>query len=98
MWKLSEYQEIASKNGRLSVNSQERRSKNEIYFSELCSNYFEIKTNEAFFDGWDADIIIHSEKIAILWNGIWHYKQISKTQSLQQVQARDKIKLDIIKT
>lgn len=37
-----------------------------------------------------------SEKIAILWNGIWHYKQISKSQSLLQVQTRDKIKIDII--
>lgn len=100
MWRTEEYREKAKENGRvggkLSVISQERRSQNEIYFSELCANYFEIKTNEAFFDGWDADVIIHSEKIAILWNGIWHYKQISKTQSLKQVQARDKIKLDII--
>jgi hypothetical protein len=31
-----------------------------------------------------------------LWNGIWHYKQISKTQSLIQVQSRDKIKTSII--
>jgi hypothetical protein len=70
---------------------------NEIYFSELCEKYFTITTNEPFFDGWDADIIIHSEKIAILWNGAWHYKQIIKKQSLQQVQSRDKIKMNIIK-
>ena len=31
-----------------------------------------------------------------MWNGIWHYKQISKTQSLLQVQTRDKIKQSII--
>ena len=95
-----EYKQILRENGRkggkISVSLQGKRSKNEIYFSELCANYFEIKINEPFFDGWDADVIIHSEKIAILWNGIWHYRQISKTQSLKQVQARDKIKLDII--
>lgn len=95
-----EYKHILRENGRkggkISVSLQGKRSKNEIYFSELCSNYFEITTNEPFFDGWDADIIIHSEKVAILWNGIWHYRQISKTQSLEQVQSRDKIKLDII--
>jgi len=95
-----EYKQILRENGRkggkISVSLQEKRSKNEIYFSELCSNYFEIKINEPFFDGWDADVIIHSEKIAILWNGIWHYRQISKTQSLEQVQSRDKIKMDII--
>jgi hypothetical protein len=40
--------------------------------------------------------LIACKKIAILWNGQWHYKQISKTQSLKQVEARDKIKLSII--
>ena len=58
--------------------------------------FLQITTNEPYFDGWDADVIIHSEKTAILWNGIWHYKQIAKTQSLNQVQARDKIKTAII--
>jgi len=82
--------------GKRSAANQPRRSKNEIYFSELCSEYFTIITNEPFFDGWDADVIIHSEKIAVLWNGIWHYNQISKSQSLLQVQTRDKIKFDII--
>ena len=62
----------------------------------MCAKEFEITTNEPYFDGWDADVIIHSEKTAILWNGIWHYKQIAKTQSLNQVQARDKIKTAII--
>jgi len=70
------------KGGKVSATSQSRRSKNEIYFSELCANDFEITTNEPYFDGWDADIIIHSDKTAILWNGIWHYKQIMKSQSL----------------
>jgi len=84
------------KAGQQSATNQSRRSKNEIYFSELCSQYFKITANEPFFDGWDADVIIHSERVAILWNGIWHYKQISKTQSLLQVQTRDKIKFDVI--
>ena len=82
--------------GKRSAANQPRRSKNEIYFSELCSAYFTITTNEPFFDGWDADVIIHSEKIAVLWNGVWHYKQISKSQSLLQVQTREKIKFDTI--
>jgi hypothetical protein len=84
------------KGGKISATRQSRRSKNEVYFSELCASRFEITTNEPFFDGWDADVIIHSEKVAILWNGQWHYKQISKTQSLNQVQARDKVKTAII--
>ena len=96
----SVYKENAVKNGqiggKISATKQSKRSKNEVYFSELCENYFEITTNEPYFDGWDADVIIHAKKLAILWNGAWHYKQISKTQSLKQVQARDKVKTAII--
>jgi len=50
------------------------------------------------FDGWDADVILNDRKIAILWDGIWHYKQISKTRSLLQVQTRDRIKRKIIES
>lgn len=100
LWRTEKYRNIGkingSKGGKISAKNQSRRSKNEVYFSELCKNYFDITTNEPYFDGWDADIIIHSKKIAILWNGNWHYKQISRTQSLLQVQTRDKIKTDII--
>jgi hypothetical protein len=84
------------KGGKIGASRQCKRSQNEIYFSELCAKEFEITTNEPYFDGWDADVIIHSEKTAILWNGVWHYKQIAKTQSLNQVQARDKIKTAIV--
>jgi hypothetical protein len=103
-----EYKEQAkingSKGGRISAESQQRRSKNETYFADLCIEYFgyeNIKTNEPIFkddkgSGWDADIIILSKKIAILWNGPFHYKQIFKKQSLEQVQNRDKIKMKVI--
>lgn len=88
------------KAGKSSANSQReiRRSKNEIYFCELCENYFNnVKHNEPMFNGWDADVIIEDIKYAVLWNGKWHYEEISKKQSLKQVQTRDKIKLDQIK-
>jgi hypothetical protein len=88
------------KGGKISAHSQQRRSKNEIYFAELCETHFgkeNVITNEPIFDGWDADVIIPSKKIAILWNGQWHYKQIMKSQSLLQVQTRDRIKVAIIK-
>jgi len=94
--------ELGKKNGRLSVLAQQRRSKNEIYFAELCcKKYDTVSCNEQFFKSpsgnWDADVIIHKYKLAILWNGIWHYKQIRKNFSLKQIQSRDKIKLKIIK-
>jgi len=79
--------------GLKSVISQNRRSKNEINFYELCLNeYKNVLCNEQIFNGWDADIIIEDFKIAVLWNGVWHYKKISKKHSLVQVENRDKIK------
>jgi hypothetical protein len=73
------------------------RSKNEIYFSELCKEWFSnVLENEKMFDGWDSDVILPDKKIAIAWNGSCHYKQIWNNQSLKQVQSRDKIKTKII--
>lgn len=85
-----------SKAGRKSVYNQQnrKRSKNEIGFCELCMNHFKnVKHNENIFNGWDADVILEDYKIAILWNGPWHYKQISKKVSLESIQNRDKIKI-----
>ena len=83
--------------GLKSVKSQAdlRRSKNEMYFADLVKEHYNIVCNEPMFNGWDADIIIPDLKVAILWNGNWHYKQIKG--SLKQVQNRDKIKLSEIK-
>lgn len=83
-------------NGRKSVQKQQdsRRSKNEMMFCNLCENRFNnVKHNELMFNGWDADIVLEDYKLAILWNGPWHYKEISKKISLAQIENRDKIKL-----
>ncbi len=100
---MQEYKDNAKLNGRkgglISAQKQNRRSKNEIYFSELCEQHFGkdlVTTNEKFFDGWDADVIIHSIKVAVLWNGSWHYKKITRKHSLEQVQTRDYLKNKII--
>lgn len=84
---------FGKKLGLASAKKRVLRSKNEIYFYELCKNYFKNVThNENIFNGWDADVIIHDLKIAILWNGRWHYEKITNTHSLLQVQNRDIIK------
>lgn len=97
---LSEYALLQLSNaGRKSacVQGETRRSKNEHYFYELCSMVFKnVAHNECIFNGWDADIIIHDIKFAVLWNGVWHYKQIKKNTSLRQIQNRDKIKIEEI--
>lgn len=85
-----------SESGRKSISKQRenRRSKNEKYFCELCEKKFtNVKHNEPLFNGWDADIIIEDNKTAILWNGKWHYEKIKKNHSVKQVQNRDNIKI-----
>jgi hypothetical protein len=78
--------------------SESRRSKNEKYFAELCANKFQnVLMNVAMFNGWDADVIIKDYKIAVLWNGVWHYNKITKKHSVKQVENRDKIKISEIK-
>ena len=59
-----------------SIQQNERRSKNEKLFCVLCEQYFnKVGHNEPIFNGWDVDILIYDLKIAILWNGVWHYKK-----------------------
>ena len=80
------------------VQKETRRSKNEKLFAELCEKEFEnVLTNEPMFNGWDADVILTEEKVAVLWNGPWHYKKITEAHSVKQVQNRDKIKIKEIK-
>lgn len=70
------------------------RSKHEIELYNICEAYFHKTTNnEKLFNGWDADILIYDHKIAVLWNGPWHYREMGlSNHSLKQVQNRDKIK------
>ena len=80
------------------IQSENKRSRNEIYFCELCEKYFDnVEHNKPKFNGWDADIIIDDIKTAILWNGKWHYEKIAKKHSIEQIQNRDKIKIEEIK-
>lgn len=89
---------MAGLGGRASAAKLTKRSKNEILFFELCDKTFNnVEHNVPMFNGWDADIILNEQKIAILWNGIWHYKKITESHSLSQVKNRDKIKLREIK-
>lgn len=78
----------------VAIQAEKRRSKNEIYFYELCKSKFSnVSNNEQIFNGWDADVIIHDLKIAVLWNGKWHYEKIKRNHSVSQVENRDKIKI-----
>jgi len=91
-------QKGGSLGGKISASKIIKRSKDEIKLYSLCKDYFNsVRHNEIISDGWDADIIIDDYKLAILWNGPWHYKQLTlKNHSLLQVQNRDKIKLKVL--
>ena len=90
-----------SKGGIISAEKQQRRSKNEITFANLCIEYFgknNIQCNERIFKDknnnfWDCDVFIKNLKIAVLWDGYYyHYgKNVSDKQK-----ARDIIKRKII--
>ena len=92
--------ENGRKGGKISASRQIRRSKHEIEMFDLCKNYFtRVGHNEPIFNGWDADILIYDHKLAIMWNGDWHYTEMSFSQSLLQVQTRDAYRIkQIIKT
>lgn len=91
--------ETQSRNGKVGgkrsayAQRQSRRSKNEEMFASLCEAHFgNVLCNEPMFNGWDADVILPDLKVAVHWNGPWHYKKIAKQHSVKQVQNRDKLK------
>lgn len=80
------------------VQKEVRRSKNEILFYDLCLKEFvNVTNNDNIFSGWDADVLLHDVKVAVLWNGPWHYVYCGGKHRLKQVQSRDIIKLQKIK-
>lgn len=79
--------------GKANALTVNKRSKNEILFASFCQQHWTVLENTPMFNGWDADIILPDHKVAVLWNGPWHYKKITKKHSVEQVQNRDKIKL-----
>jgi hypothetical protein len=87
----------SKKGGKLGAEKRVLRSKDEIKLYDLCTEYFKTVTHNdtSIANGWDADILIHDTKTAILWNGPWHYKEMGfSNHSLIQVQNRDKIKTE----
>lgn len=87
-------QKLFSDIGKRNAANNPLRSKDEVKLFELCRSYFSsVDHNKPIFNGWDADIIIYDLKIAVLWNGPWHYKDMGHSNhSLLQVQTRDSIK------
>lgn len=69
------------------------RSKNEKYFACLLSEHFSnLLTNKRMFGEYDADIIIEEQRIAIHWNGPFHYLPIFGEQHLKLICERDELR------
>ena len=83
-----------SRSGRISASKSNKRSIDEIRLYNLCSKHFNVTHNCLITNDWDADIILEDYKIAILWNGPWHYKEMNiGNHSLKQVINRDILKI-----
>jgi len=91
---------VCSLSGRVSASRRVKRSKQEMELFELCKTVFEdVLPNHIIADGWDADIVIPSLKLAIMWHGPWHYRDMKMSNhSLKQVQNRDRIKRGLFKS
>ncbi len=82
--------------GKISQLKRPRRSLGEILFYDLCVDYFGIKnvlSNERIFKDkngnyWDSDIIILNKRLAICYNGIWHYQKVCESHNLKQTQSQ----------
>ena len=75
------------------VQKERRRSKIEALFFEKIKKIFkDAEPNKVLVDGWDTDVFLPTERIAIFWNGACHYYPIYGQKSLNQTQNRDKIK------
>ena len=92
--RLPRWKQIGTKGGRISAAKMVHRSKDEIALCRLIESvYPDTLHNHIISDGWDADIFVPSQSVAIMWNGPWHYKQMPHANhSLKQVQTRDSIK------
>lgn len=91
---------IGRKGGRvtssLEFHKRNRSSNEKMFFAKIKEIYPDAIANKRLFDGWDADIIIPSQKLAIHWNGIWHYKSVMGNELLNRVQQKDKSRYEAI--
>ena len=85
---------LLRKAGQKAASKTVKRSIDEIKLYNLCSKHFNVTHNIPIVNDWDADIILEDYKIAILWNGPWHYKEMNiNNHSLKQVINRDILKI-----
>lgn len=73
------------------------RSKGERILSQkLIDIGLNVVTNKKMFKGFDADIILPDYKIAVHWNGAWHWKPIAGEKLLSKIKHRDDLRYKAI--
>lgn len=73
-----------------SIHRKTGRSYNEKYFFDLIKFHFpDALNNRRIFNGYDADVIIPSLKLAIHWNGIWHYEVVINKEHFEKIKQKD---------
>ena len=60
----------------------------ELFYNKIKELYPSAAANVAI-EGREADILLDELKIAVHWNGIWHYKPIRGAKILNDIQRRD---------
>ncbi len=89
---IKECGRISAKSGWLNnKRTKTKRSKSECLLSDKLKIIFPDLTCNTFMfsGGFDADIVIPSLKLAIHWNGPWHYRPIISTEHFDKIRLRD---------
>lgn len=68
------------------------RSKNEISFFEKIKKEYSDSIPNYYIDNFECDVFIPSLKIAIHWNGDWHYNVVITEELLRKIETKDKLK------
>lgn len=88
--------EASSRGGRKTASlpwASRTRSKNERYLASLLSSIFpNALFNKRMFGEYDSDIILPDQKIAVHWNGPFHYKPLLGNDHLDKIQKRDALR------
>lgn len=73
------------------------RSRGERLFAEKLTQVgINVITNKKMFEGFDADVILPDYKLAIHWNGAWHWKPIVGESLLNKIKSRDSKRYQMI--
>lgn len=81
-----------SRTSTLPFHKRARGLNEKAFLEKLKLHFTDILTNKRMFDGWDADIIIPELKLAIHWNGIFHYKPVFGQELFDNVVKKDSLR------